>query len=171
MTAKSVTISSDRIRPSFIARNLQYPNDPLRRSFKGITARQNLYVFLVLATLIAGLLFVVSQIEYSKDTNKILNATNSSDTNITPNQQPVKDTTNKPMTNDQSATNSSTSSSSNSTSVTVNGQPVNVPQSGTYDQTTHVSGNTVHVSGNSSQSSTGGSTSNNSSTNVEVNSE
>lgn len=175
MTVKAATISSDRFRPSYYARNLQYPTNPLRRSFKDLNVRQRALIFLILMTVIVGVLFMMSQVFGQNENNENLNATNSSSTSSSSNQQPINDASNKPATANPSTSGSSSSSStatnSNSTSVTVNGQSVNVPQSGSYDKTVNVSGSNVHVSGNSSQSTTGGSATNNSSTNVEVNSE
>lgn len=175
MTAKAEIISSDRIRPSYYARDLQYPTNPLRRSFNGLNSRQRLYFFLVLVAVIVGVVLVMSQVFGQDGHNVNLNETNSSNTSSSSNKQPIKDTPNKPIANNpttsDSASSSSTATNSNSTSVTVNGQSVNVPQSGSYDKTMNISGSTVHVSGNSSQSTTGGSATNNSSTKVEVNSE
>lgn len=175
MTAKAEIISSDRIRPSYYARDLQYPTNPLRRSFNELNTRQRLYFFLVLLAVIIGVLLMMSQVFGQDEHNVNLNATNSSNTSSSSNKQPIKDTSNKPITSNPitsgSASSSSTATNSNSTSITLNGQPVNVPQSGSYDKTMDISGSNVHVSGNSSQSTTGGSATNNSSTNVEVNSE
>lgn len=174
MTAKAEIISSDRIRPSYYARDLQYSSTPLRRSFNDLNTRRSLYIFLVLLAVIVGVLLVMSQVFGRGENKENLNATNSSDTSSS-NQQPIKDTTNKPMANNPttsgSTSSSSTATNSNSTSVTVNGQSVTIPKSGSYDKTMNISGSNVHVSGNSSQSTTGGSATNNSSTNVEVNSE
>lgn len=173
MTAKAEIISSDRIRPSYYARDLQYPTNPLRRSFNEFNTRQRLYIFLVLLAVIIGVLLVMSQVFGRGEDKENLNASNSSETSSSSNQQPIKNTTSKPMDSKPttSGSTSSTATNSNSTSVTVNGQSVNIPQSGSYDKTMNISGSNVHVSGNSSQSTTGGSATNNSSTNVEVNSE
>lgn len=174
MTGKALTISSDRIRPSYTARSQYYLTEPLRRSFDHLSIRQRFLIFLAVVATFAGAFFVVSQVFGSNKTNENLNASNSS--NASSNQQPIKETTNKPMTTNKptdsnASSSSSSASNSSSTSVTVNGQSVDVPQSGSYDKTLNVSGSTVHVSGNSSQSTTGGSATNSSSTNVEINSE
>lgn len=173
MTAKAVTISSDRFQSSNFASDLQHPTNPLRPSFNNLHIRQRIFVFLIAVAGIVGAVIVLSHLSLRNKTNEHLNATNSSSTTTTAGQQSLIGTGRQSMTSDKSNSNASTgtSSSSNSTSVTVNGQSVAVPQSGSYDKTMKVSGSNVHISGNSSQSTSSGSTTNSSSTNVEINSE
>lgn len=169
MTAKAVTIDSDSIRPSDLARNLKIPINPLR-SFKELSRRNQVLVVTFLIVAITGVMLAISQVFGAGDQKDSMNTANNSNTSSS-DQQPPKDSNGQPSTSSNTNTNTGTSSNTNSTNITVNGQAVDVPQSGAYDKSMNVSGTNVHVSGNSSQSTTGGSATNSSSTNVQINSE
>ena len=172
MTAKAVTISNDSIRPSEFARNLYTPFTPLHNSFKVLPTRKRAIIIAVIALTAAVALFI-SQV-FGEGGQNASDNSSSGNTSSSSNQQPPKGQPEQQQsTSSNNTAPKSTSSSSNtsSTSITVNGQSVDVPQSGSYDKNMNVPGGNVHVSGNTSQSTTGGSASNSTSTNVEINSE
>ena len=173
MTGKAVTISNDRIGPSEFARNLQFSGNPLR-SFKVLPFKKRIYILVTLLASAVALVLAISQAFGEGGQGNTGNT--SSDNTSSSNQQPPKQQPDQHSSNSNTNSNTtpqSTSSTSNtsSTSITVNGQSVDVPQSGSYDKNVNVPGGNVHVSGNTSQSTTGGSATNNTSTNVEINSE
>lgn len=171
MTAKAVTISNDSIRPSEFARNLYIPFNPLH-SFKVLPARKRTYIIIALIASIAAMVLALSQ-AFGEGGQNASDNSSSGNSSSSSNQQPPKGQPEQPSSSSKNTAPQSTSSSSNtsSTSVTVNGQSVDVPQSGSYDKNVNVPGGNVHVSGNTSQSTSGGSASNSTSTNVEINSE
>lgn len=175
MTVKAGIISNDSLQPSIYARIPRYPTTPLR-SFKELNFRKRTFFLLVLIAAIAGVMLVMSQIFGSSDHGKNASFKNSSNTSSSSNQQPIKEgpeqsSASSNSTSAKSSMNTSTSLNSSSTSVTVNGQSIDVPQTGSYDKTVNVSGGNVHVSGTSAQSTTGSSATNSSNTNVEINTE
>lgn len=175
MTVKTAINSNDRIRPSKFARNLHFPQNPLR-SFKVFEPNKRISIFLVLFAAIIGGILMISQAFGASDHSQNTNLTNSSDAASSNQQTPKNSSENSSpsssrATSTKSSNNTSTASNLSSTAITVNGQSVAVPQSGNYDKTMNVSGSNVHVSGTSSQSTTGGSATNSATTNVEINSE
>jgi hypothetical protein len=172
MTAKAVTISNDSIRPSDFARNLYLPTNPFH-SFKVLPIRKQAYVIIIaLIATVAGMVFAISQV-FGEGGQSSADNSSSGNTSSSSNHQPPKGQPDQPSSSSNNSAPQSTSNSSNtsSTSITVNGQSVDVPQAGSYDKNVNVPGGNVHVSGNTSQSTTGGSASNSTTTNVEINSE
>lgn len=172
MTAKAVTISSDSFRPSYFARNLYPTTNPLR-SFTVLSVKKRVYVIISLIVAAVAAFLAFTQVfgeggSSDSGNNSSGNTSSSSDQQSSKSQSSQSSSSSSSTSQNES---SSSSSNSNSTSVTVNGQSVAVPQSGSYDQNVSVPGGNVHISGNSSQSSTGNSSSNNTTTNVEINSE
>lgn len=171
MTAKAVTISNDSIRPSEFARNLYLPFNPLH-SFNELPARKRTYIIIALIAAIAAMMLGISQ-AFGEGGQNTADNSSSGNSSSSSNQQPPKGQPEQKSSSSNHSNPQSTSSSSNtsSTSITVNGQSVDVPQSGSYDKNVNVPGGNVHVSGNTSQSTTGGSASNSTTTNVNINSE
>jgi cytoskeletal protein RodZ len=172
MTAKAVTISSDSFRPSYFARNLYPTTNPLR-SFTVLSVRKRVYVIISLIVAAVAAFLAFTQVFGEGGSNDSGNSASGNTSSSSDHQSSNSQSSQSSSSSSNSTPNESTgnSSNSNSTSVTVNGQSVVVPQTGSYDKNVSVPGGNVHVSGNSSQSTTGNSSSNSTTTNVEINSE
>lgn len=172
MTAKAVTISSDSFRPSYFARNLYPTTNPLR-SFTLLSLKKRVYVIISLITAAIATLLAFTQVFGAGGGSDSGNNASGNSSSSSDQQSPKSQSNQSSSSSSNPSPNESAgkSSSSNSTTVTVNGQSVAVPQSGSYDKNVSVPGGNVHVSGNSSQSTTGNSATNNTTTNVEINSE
>jgi uncharacterized protein YxeA len=173
MAVKAVSIGSDGIGTSRFASSLRLSGNPLI-SFKDLS-KKRLFIILAVIAAIMSSVFAIAQASGDGKHNSSSNTSNGSSSST--DQHPENSSSGQPQ---QNATNPSTSSNTNtggssnssSTSVTVNGQSVDVPQSGAYDKSVNIPGGNVHVSGSTAQSATDGSSAtNSSSTNVEINSE
>jgi hypothetical protein len=131
------------------------------------------YLFILVAALAAVLVVFAAHAIGTDSSNDIPNnggpqgaANQSGQPSSSPNNSPDGD-------QPKSGNNTNESKSSSSTTVTVNGQSVDVPQSGSYDKTVDVPGGQARVSGSNSSTSSGSSASNSStsSTNVNVSSQ
>jgi cytoskeletal protein RodZ len=132
------------------------------------TGKQKL-IIIVIATLMAGIAVAVTFALSGADRNTTNSEqqsggepsgqSNSGDTN----------NSNARQSSDKSDGSASAGKATSSTSVTVNGQSVDVPQSGAYDETVKVPNGQVHVSGNNSSTVSGNSASNSSTSSTTVN--
>lgn len=170
MTAKVATISNGRTATRLQMTLLRFTDNLLRSTnATTVTIRKRKFTFLIILIALIGAIFAMAQVFGAGNTMNNDSSNTSGSASTPSDQQPASDHATGEQSNGNTHTSGSSASNTSSTSVTVNGQSVSVPQSGTYDKSIETPSGTVHVSGTTSQATTGNSVTNNSTTHVDIN--